>query len=135
VGLTDRFTGRIAEGRRQKLIDFLGGQLGAGEEILASLPMMQTHFALFGAGYYGVAVTSERVLVVQWGSGVPERIKSLAGEQPRESVAVEGHEDRGKGKWAHGELVLTHAGEPWVRLKVPRIHREDAEAVVRALAG
>jgi hypothetical protein len=124
----------VAEGRKRKLFDFLQGHLEPGEEIEASLPMMQTHFALFGAGYYGVAVTSKRVLVVEW-SGVPEKIKGLIGEQPRESIAVEGHEDKAGGKWTHGELVLTHAGDPWVRLKVARIHREDADAVVSVLAG
>jgi hypothetical protein len=34
-----------------------------------------------------------------------------------------------------GKLVLSHNGERWIGLKVPRVHRGDADSVVAALSG
>jgi hypothetical protein len=124
MGLTDK----LAEGRRRKLTEFVSGELEAGEEVEASLPMMQTHVGRF-AGYYGIALTPRRVLLVEWGRGVPERPKALVESAPREEVAVE----ENKGGLLMGKIVLTRNGERWIGLKVPRLHRRDAEAVEAAL--
>ena len=123
--------GGLAEGRQRKLAEFLAdGHLAAGESIEASLPMMQTHVGTF-AGYYGLALTPERVLLVEWGRTIPERPKQLADAQPRDQVAVKEH----KRGLLMGSLVLTKGGEEWIGLKVPRLHRDDAAAVVGALMG
>jgi hypothetical protein len=74
-------TGKLAEGRKRKLAEFLEDKLEGGERIEASLPMMQTHVGRF-AGYYGVAVTPSRVILVEWGRSVPERPKSVVDSQP-----------------------------------------------------
>jgi hypothetical protein len=123
-------TGKLAEGRRRKLEEFLEDQLADGERVEASLPMLQTHVGRF-AGYYGVVVTPSRVIVVEWGRGVPERPKSVVDAQPRKEVAVES-QDSGL---LMGKLVLSHNGERWIGLKVPRIHRGDADSVVAMLTG
>jgi hypothetical protein len=123
--------GKLGEDRRRKLAEFLeDGQLEEGERIDASLPMMQTHVGSF-AGYYGVAVTPRRVLVVEWAKMVPERPKSLVDTAPRNEVSVE---EQTSGLLM-GKLVLTRDGEQWIGLKVPRLHRTDAESVASALSG
>jgi hypothetical protein len=127
MGLTDK----LAEGRRTKLAEFLGnGHLEPDEQIEAVLPMMQTHVGDF-AGYYGVAVTSRRVLLVEWARTVPERPTAVVDSAPREEVAVK----ENKRGVLLGKIVLTRNGERWIGLKVPRLHRGDADALERVLAG
>lgn len=123
-------TGKLAESRRRKLAEFLeNGHLEEAERIEASLPMMQTHVGEF-AGYYGVAVTPARVLLVEWARTVPERPINLVDSKPRSEVSV----DRHSAGLLMGKLVLRHGGAQWIGLKVPRIHRGDADSVVAALS-
>jgi hypothetical protein len=122
--------GSLAEGRRRKLADFLAdGHLEEGESIEASLPMMQTHVGDF-AGYYGVAVTPHRVILIEWARTIPERPTGIADARSRDQVSVKEH-TRGL---LMGKLVLTSGGEEWIGLKVPRLHREDGDSVVAALS-
>lgn len=123
-------TAKIADSRRRKLTEFLNdGHLEDGESVEASLPMLQTHVGRF-AGYYGVAVTPQRVLVVEWGRKVPEQPKGLVDAASRQDVSLEEHTT----SMLMGKLVLSRDGERWIGLKVPRIHRDDAQDVARALS-
>ncbi len=126
MGLTDKLAG----GRRRKLTEFLeDGHLEEGEQVEGSLPMLQTHFGRF-AGYYGVALTPRRVLVVEWAKTVPERPTALVDSAPRAEVTVA----ENKRGMIGSKIVLARGGERWIGLKVPRIHRADADTIEDALS-
>ena len=100
-------TDRLVENRRRKLVEYVAERLETDDPVEASLPMTQSKNPLApGVRFYGIAVLPSQVGVVH----------------------------HRHGRFGAGELFLkTPDGE--FRVEVPRIHRDDADAIVAALGG
>ena len=126
MGLKDR----LVENRRRKLVEYVAERLETDDPVEASLPMTQSKNPLApGVRFYGIAVLPSQVVVV----GYPKLVEIEPGGSTwdRELVGVVHHRH---GRFGAGELFLkTPDGE--FRVEVPRIHRDDADAIVAALGG
>ena len=127
MGLKDR----LVENRRRKLVEYVGERVETGDPVEASLPMTQSKNPLApGVRFYGIAVLPSQVFVV----GYPKLVEipsQVVSTWDRELVGVVHHRH---GRFGAGELFLkTPDGE--FRVEVPRIHRDDADAIVAALGG
>ncbi|HEX5956748.1 MAG TPA: hypothetical protein VFY37_12490 [Solirubrobacterales bacterium] len=127
MGLKDR----LVENRRRKLVEYVAERLETDDPVEASLPMTQSKNPLApGVRFYGIAVLPSQVVVV----GYPKLVEipsQVVSTWDRELVGVVHHRH---GRFGAGELFLkTPDGE--FRVEVPRIHRDDADAIVAALGG
>lgn len=123
-----------AEKDRLKLIEFLeDGHFDADEAVEGLIPLMQTEI-LQPQALFGVAVTTRRVLVVEWVikklqlRTVPVAVASVA---PRDEITVEEYKPPSR-LW--GQVALDRIGHQWIALYVHRKYREDTDRVVQLLA-
>ena len=112
-------------------MEYVAERLETDDPVEASLPMTQSKNPLApGVRFYGIAVLPSQVVVV----GYPKLVEipsQVVSTWDRELVGVVHHRH---GRFGAGELFLkTPEGE--FRVEVPRIHRDDADAIVAALGG
>jgi hypothetical protein len=128
----------IAERRRTRVEEFVTPSLQPGERVVAILGFGQTgpspwfylltYLIVFWIHVYAIVVTDQRVLFVRksmW-TNRPKRVELAV---PRAQVAVAAY----KPPSVWGSLTLTRPDGP-LKLNVPRIHRDEAQGVVDALA-
>ena len=128
----------IADRRREQVAAAVGPQLEPGEEILANLPSCQTgpspwfyavtYLIAFSIRQLGVVVTDRRVFFVKRGT-FTNSVKGVEAVDPRDAVEVT--------EWKPASLWSTlriHRPGGMLKLNVHRMHREDAEGIVRTLA-
>ena len=133
MGMLDK----LAEGRKQKLSAYIETQLPGAGAIEATLPMTQTGNPMLtanpagfkGVAFYGIAVTAGQVVITTYPQS-SETPNGIAASFPRADVKVE----KWKPKMISSKLELG-TPEGTFKIDVPRIHRDDGEAVVAALGG
>src|SRR5438270_2775072 len=90
--------GRVAEGRRRKLEEFLSKNLQPGETLQATLSMTETNnpafLGILFTKFFGIGLTNERLYFVEWAKAVPERPQRVLGSVSRDAVKI--------GKWKRG---------------------------------
>lgn len=129
----------MADRRRAGVEEFVRGSLEPGESIVATLSFAQTGGPTAGtlgvvgallSKYGAVAVTDRRVLLVKM-SGMA-RPQAVAASAPRGEVRAREYKPGFPAIGWKG-LALSGLGADEVQLRVPRPHREELAAVLRAL--
>ena len=127
MGMLDK----LGEKRKAKLSGYVTAELPDAGEIEAIVPMVQTGNPMMqlGVGYYGIAITADRVIFVTYprASETPDGVAIVL---DRPSVKVE----EWKPKMVASKLELG-TGQGTFKMDVPRMHRDDGEALVAALRG
>ena len=127
MGMLDK----LGEKRKAKLGEFIAAELPDAGEIEAMLPMVQTGNPMMqkGVQYFGIAVTPGQVVFTTYPKmvEVPNGVALVA---HRADVRVGGW----KPKLVSSKLEL-ETPEGTFKIDVPRMHRDDGEAVVAALGG
>src|SRR5947209_438553 len=84
--------GRVAEGRRRKLEEFLASNLQPGETLQATLSMTETSnpafLGLLFTKFFGIGLTNERLYFVEWAKAVRERPRRVKGVRSRSLEAA-----------------------------------------------
>lgn len=127
----------IVSRRQEKFRSYLEGELQPGETVEASISFAQTGpspwtsllttLYIFWVKYLGVAVTSQRVVIVRR-SKMTNRIKRVESTHARADVRVN--------EWEQGKLFSTlrlGLRDEALKLNVHRMHRAEGEQVVQAL--
>ena len=123
--------GALAEKRKSKLSGFIAGELPDVGEIEVMLPMVQTGNPRMnrGVAFYGIAISADRLVITTYPKS-SEQPNGIEVVYPRADVAVESW----KPKMISSKLEMA-TPDGTFKVDVPRMHREDGEAVVVALGG